>query len=289
MEHDGNVKASRWCAGCHDPVPFFSGAFDDPNFDDVNHPTAHAGITCTVCHAMTHIHGTTGNAAFTIGKPPHYPFTFSKNPLLQWINNQLVKAKPDFHKKTFLKPFHKTAEFCSTCHKVSLPVALNHYKEFLRGQNHYDSRSCSAASPVTGPAASTIRPRRSRTVPIATCRWSRATTSPPRTSTAAAFASATTTASRPRTPACSLCSNTRNATSTTPTASSVLSIAMPRSSRTTKLRIDLFGLQRRRHDRRETARPHSTRAAAPSTRESVSRRGRHPDGQPGASLLAGHD
>ena len=29
------VKASRWCAGCHDPVPFFSGAFDDPKFDDV--------------------------------------------------------------------------------------------------------------------------------------------------------------------------------------------------------------------------------------------------------------
>ena len=26
-------KASRWCAGCHDPVPFFSGAFDDPKFD----------------------------------------------------------------------------------------------------------------------------------------------------------------------------------------------------------------------------------------------------------------
>src|SRR5262249_41848443 len=42
------------------------------------------------------------------------------------------------HKKTFLKDFHRTAEFCSTCHKVSLPLALNHYKEFLRGQNHYD-------------------------------------------------------------------------------------------------------------------------------------------------------
>src|SRR5262249_31980030 len=28
-------------------------------------------------------------------------------------------------------------EFCSTCHKVSLPMELNHYKEFLRGQDHY--------------------------------------------------------------------------------------------------------------------------------------------------------
>ena len=138
-ERDGDVKASRWCAGCHDVVPFFSGAFDDPNFDDVKHPTSQAGITCVACHAITNIHSPIGNAAYTIDEPQHYPFAYSDNGGLQWINNQLIKAQPDLHKKTFLKPFHKTAEFCSTCHKVELPVALNHYKEFLRGQNHYDS------------------------------------------------------------------------------------------------------------------------------------------------------
>jgi tetratricopeptide (TPR) repeat protein len=145
-ERDGNVKASRWCAGCHDPVPFLSGAFDDPNFDDVSHPTAHAGITCTVCHAMTSLHATVGNGGYTLEEPAHYPLAKSKNPLFQWINNQIVKAKPDFHKQTFLKPFHKTAEFCATCHKVSLPVELNHYKEFLRGQNHYDTYLLSGVS-----------------------------------------------------------------------------------------------------------------------------------------------
>ena len=30
LSRDGSIQASRWCAGCHDPVPFFSGAFDDP-------------------------------------------------------------------------------------------------------------------------------------------------------------------------------------------------------------------------------------------------------------------
>jgi tetratricopeptide (TPR) repeat protein len=138
LERDGNVQASRWCAGCHDPVPFFSGAFDDPNFDTVNHPTSQAGITCTVCHAITNVNSNRGNADYTIEEPLHYPFAFSDNAVLQWVNNQLVKAKPEFHKKTFLKDFHKTSEFCSTCHKVHLPFALNHYKEFLRGQNHYD-------------------------------------------------------------------------------------------------------------------------------------------------------
>jgi hypothetical protein len=45
LKRDGNTRASRWCAGCHDVVPFLSGAFDDPKFDDIWHPTAHAGIT----------------------------------------------------------------------------------------------------------------------------------------------------------------------------------------------------------------------------------------------------
>ena len=146
LKRDGNVQASRWCAGCHDPVPFLSGAFDDPKFDLVNHPTAQAGITCTTCHAMTNVNSTRGNGDYTIEEPMHYPFAYSKNAVAQFINNQLVKAKPEFHKKTFLKPFHKSAEFCSTCHKVHLPYELNHYKEFLRGQNHYDPYLLSGVS-----------------------------------------------------------------------------------------------------------------------------------------------
>jgi tetratricopeptide (TPR) repeat protein len=154
MKRDGHPRGSRWCAGCHDVVPFVSGAFDDPDFDDVNHPTAHAGITCTACHAITHVNSPEGNADYTIEEPIHYPFAYSDNPFLQWVNNQLVKAKPDFHKKTFLKPLHRSAGndksslFCSTCHKVSIPVELTHYKEFLRGQNHYDSYLLSGVSGV---------------------------------------------------------------------------------------------------------------------------------------------
>ena len=101
LERDGDVRASRFCAGCHDPVVFFSGRFDDPTFDPNTDPTGHAGITCTVCHAISHVNSPRGNADYTIDEPIHYPFTFSKKPILQWINQQLVKAKPAFHKKHF--------------------------------------------------------------------------------------------------------------------------------------------------------------------------------------------
>lgn len=157
LKRDGSVQASRWCAGCHDPVPFFSGAFDDPNFDMKHHPTSQAGISCTACHSITSLEGghrgLIGNGNYTIEEPVHYPFAFEPtNSLAYYLNLQLVKAKPDFHKKTFLKPLHKSAEFCSTCHKVGLPYELNHYKEFLRGQNHYDPYLLSGVSGVNARA-----------------------------------------------------------------------------------------------------------------------------------------
>jgi len=141
-ERDGTVQASRFCAGCHDPVPFFSGAFDDPKFDDPefdlsSDATAQAGITCTVCHSIAHVNSPRGNADYTIDEPVHYPFAFSENRFLKWANRQLIKAKPEFHKATFLKPLHRSAEFCGTCHKVHLPPELNAYK-WLRGQDHFD-------------------------------------------------------------------------------------------------------------------------------------------------------
>jgi tetratricopeptide (TPR) repeat protein len=138
LERDKSTQAARWCAGCHDPVPFFSGEFDDPHYDDVNNPTSQAGITCTTCHSITNVNNTRGNAAYTIEEPQHYPFATSDDPWLQWINNALVKAKPEMHKKTFLKPVIKDPKFCSTCHKVGLPQGVTHYKDFVRGQNHYD-------------------------------------------------------------------------------------------------------------------------------------------------------
>lgn len=146
MERSGNPNAARWCAGCHDPVPFFSGEFDDPDYDDVNTQTSQAGITCVTCHSIVHTNSTRGNADYVIEEPELYPWTFSENPVLQWMNHTLVKAKPEMHKRTFLKPLHLDNEFCSTCHKVHLPFALNEYKDFLRGQNHYDPHLLSGVS-----------------------------------------------------------------------------------------------------------------------------------------------
>jgi hypothetical protein len=146
QQRDGNDRGSRWCAGCHDPVPLLSGTFDTASLEEPIEPTGQAGITCTVCHAITQVNSTRGNGDYLIEEPLQYPFAFSASPFLQYVNRQLVKAKPAFHRRTFLKPVHRTAEFCSACHKVSIPAEVTKYKDFLRGQNHYDPFLLSAAS-----------------------------------------------------------------------------------------------------------------------------------------------
>ena len=138
MDAGGNVAKAQLCAGCHDLVPLLSGAFDDPGFDVDNDPTAHAGLTCTSCHAINRINSVLGNADFSISEPVRYPFEDSDNALLKAVSKQLIKAKPAYHKQGFLKPLHTTPEFCGSCHKAHLPVSVNDYK-WLRAQNHYDS------------------------------------------------------------------------------------------------------------------------------------------------------
>ena len=146
-----SVKDARFCAGCHDPVPFFSGAFedarwDDPSYDAASDPLGRASISCTVCHGIVSIDSPRGNADYTIEESPHYPFAFSESPILRWTSDQLVKAKPAFHKRTFLKDsVHRSNEFCGACHKVFLPEQLNDYK-WLRGQDHYGSFLASGRS-----------------------------------------------------------------------------------------------------------------------------------------------
>jgi hypothetical protein len=71
FEREGSVHDARFCAGCHDPVPFFSGAFeltkwDDPNYDIANDPLGRASITCTVCHGIVSIDSPRGNGDYTI-------------------------------------------------------------------------------------------------------------------------------------------------------------------------------------------------------------------------------
>ena len=134
----GEIK-SKWCSGCHDPSLMLAGKMTDPI--DRRTPQAQAGLTCLACHAIDQIHNVTGNGGYNIADEQEDPYLMAAAPsgtLLAYLHDTAIKAKPEVHKRQMLQPFFRTSEFCSACHKVSLPQAVNDYRWF-RGQNEYDN------------------------------------------------------------------------------------------------------------------------------------------------------
>jgi Flp pilus assembly protein TadD len=133
-------ERTKWCSGCHDPVVLFTGQMGAATQAKFSYDSweAQQGLTCMSCHSIAEIKDVKGNGSYVIEESKQYPFAFSKNETLRAINRLLIRMEPSLHRKTFLKPFHRTPEFCSTCHKVALIPALNDYS-WVRGQNHYDT------------------------------------------------------------------------------------------------------------------------------------------------------
>jgi len=140
-------EKTKWCAGCHDPVVLFSGKMGKATlhkftYDDFE---AQQGLTCMSCHSIAQIKDVSGNGSYVIEESKQYPFAFAKNRYLQSVNKLLIRMEPSLHRQTFLKPFMRQPEFCSTCHKVALLPPMNAYK-WIRGQDHYDSWQDSGVS-----------------------------------------------------------------------------------------------------------------------------------------------
>ena len=133
-------ERTKWCSGCHDPVVLFTGQMGKATQAKFSYDSweAQQGLPCMGCHSIVEIKDVRGNGAYVIEESKQYPFAFSRNETLRAINRLLIRMEPSLHRKTFLKPFHRTPEFCSTCHKVALIPALNDY-HWMRGQNHYDT------------------------------------------------------------------------------------------------------------------------------------------------------
>jgi tetratricopeptide (TPR) repeat protein len=147
MQDVAGVKASKWCAGCHDPSLLFSGMFDTPIRQIENTPAAKAGLSCLMCHSIVQVKSTMGQGDFTLEYPKLHELAASENAFVRTMHDFVVKLNPEPHRRTFLKPFMRTqvAEFCSSCHKVHLDVPVNRYR-WVRGFNEYDNWQASGVS-----------------------------------------------------------------------------------------------------------------------------------------------
>ncbi|MHC4931105.1 MAG: multiheme c-type cytochrome [Planctomycetota bacterium] len=135
---EAGAVRSQWCAACHDPALLFPG--DMKGAFDPLAPEAQAGLTCLACHAIDSVHGLDGNGNYNLNdkEPSPYLFDSATGGWRRFVADQLLKAKPGAHKRTLLRPVLRRPEFCMSCHKVSLDVAVNDYR-YIRGQDEYDN------------------------------------------------------------------------------------------------------------------------------------------------------
>ena len=147
MQDTIGVKSSKWCAGCHDPALLYSGMFDRPIREVEDTPAGQAGLGCMMCHSISQVKSTMGQADFLLEYPVLHKMAASKNPVVVRLHDFLTELNPEPHRRVFLKPFMRTqtAEFCSTCHKVHLDVPVNHYR-WVRGFDDYDNWQASGVS-----------------------------------------------------------------------------------------------------------------------------------------------
>jgi tetratricopeptide (TPR) repeat protein len=132
------MAKSQWCAGCHDHALIMTGKMEKPV--DRASAEAQAGLMCLACHLIDGVHNITGNSRFNIADTTEDPYIFKdyESELGAYLHDTLVKAKPEVHKRRMLKPFFRSSEYCSACHKVNLDVSVNNYR-WLRGQDEYDN------------------------------------------------------------------------------------------------------------------------------------------------------
>jgi Flp pilus assembly protein TadD/nitrate/TMAO reductase-like tetraheme cytochrome c subunit len=146
MQDISGTQGSKWCAGCHDHAMLFSGKFERPAREQIDTPEAQTGLGCISCHSIGEVHGSMGNAGFTLDYPEMHELATSDNPLIRWVHDFVTEKAPESHRRTFMKPFMRnSAEFCSACHKVHLDVPVNNYR-WMRGFNDYDNWQASGVS-----------------------------------------------------------------------------------------------------------------------------------------------
>jgi tetratricopeptide (TPR) repeat protein len=124
FRREKGATASRFCGNCHEPLLVASGAMDRPAIDR-GMVAAQAGVTCLVCHSVTHV-DLEGNGRYL-------------------ADLRAVPAAGAAHDERLRPPLMAEARFCAACHKVGLGPEVTGDR-WLRGQDDYDAWHASAVA-----------------------------------------------------------------------------------------------------------------------------------------------
>jgi tetratricopeptide (TPR) repeat protein len=123
FRREKGLPASRFCGNCHEPTVVATGAMDRPI--DRLQPAPQSGVTCMVCHSITHV-DLEGNGRYLVDLRP-------------------VPTVKGPHGARVRPPLLGEPRFCAACHKVGLGPEITGAR-WLRGQNDYDAWHASAVA-----------------------------------------------------------------------------------------------------------------------------------------------
>ncbi len=134
LKNEKGVEATRHCEGCHDPVSVVAGNFT-PGASTKRRVFDNDGVTCSVCHSIQKV-DTRGTGSYVLGVPA---VLVDENGvgITRPVSDAEILSHLDRHSAAVMKPFYKSAEYCSSCHKAALPQELNDYK-WQRAISLYD-------------------------------------------------------------------------------------------------------------------------------------------------------
>jgi DNA-binding beta-propeller fold protein YncE len=144
-----------WCMGCHQTAKLSSGwkaSSDTAHMFEQGGASlieAHEkgevdldeGTSCLMCHRITAVEDAGlaggGNGSYTVNLRDRETYVFENddNPVLKWLGDRQINAKPEVHKASYLQPFYKDPKLCGSCHGEFSPgtgaVIVNTYGEWL--------------------------------------------------------------------------------------------------------------------------------------------------------------
>ena len=125
-------NAVQYCATCHNPIGLMQGEVDVNAAAHVNasggaayqarklgialpiSSRAAEGVTCAMCHQAAQVAATPVNGSLQLATN----LTVLPTNALAQLS---LRAVPDSHKETFLRPVIQQAELCGSCHNLRLP------------------------------------------------------------------------------------------------------------------------------------------------------------------------
>jgi hypothetical protein len=149
MLKEEGAHATRYCAGCHDPVSLLTGYKDADR--GLAAPGADEGASCLVCHSIDKV-DIQGNANYVWRAPQRYIYENKEGAVPVFLSEFLIRAFPEQHLQDFDLTLMRKPELCGACHKQFIDKEVNQFG-WVQLQNQYDEWKSSHWNKEGDPAA----------------------------------------------------------------------------------------------------------------------------------------